>query len=341
LGNRFYFDAKRTGFEMTEAIAAPKTLQEWQVVRQQIRAKLWTLLGYMPPIFTPQPTVVSRELRDGYVLEKIQFENGAGADVPGWVLIPDGAHRAPAILYNHAHGGDYTIGKKEIFEDRYDLHNQIGIEFVKRGYVVLAIDAYLFDERLGKGPGGPNEVDREAELTLAKKFLWEGGTLWGMMVRDDLLALNYLLTRPEVDPARIGTTGMSLGGSRTTWITALDDRIKVAIPVAQMNRYQEFAASGKYMHHGMYYYVPGALRSGVNMEHIAALAAPRAHLIMVGDSDALSPIEGVLIIDAFSRGIYDLYGKPDHFNTIIETGLAHQYTPSMFAATLDWFGRHL
>src|SRR5215207_224985 len=137
---------------------APTTLQEWQVNREQIRAKLWHMLGEMPPIFTPQPTLVSSEQRDGYRLEKIIFDNGAGAEVPGWVLIPDGAKNAPAILYNHAHGGDYTIGKKEIFEDRYDLNNQIGVELVRRGYVVLAIDAYLFDERQGKGPGGPDEI---------------------------------------------------------------------------------------------------------------------------------------------------------------------------------------
>ena len=326
---------------MTDASAAPKTLQEWQVVRGQIRAKLWSMLGYMPPIFTPQPTVVSREQRDGYVLEKIQYENGAGADVPGFVLIPDGAVHAPAILYNHAHGGDYTIGKKEIFEDRYDLHNQIGVELVRQGYVVLAIDAYMFDERQGKGPGGPEEVGKEAELTLAKKFLWEGSTLMGMLVRDDLLALNYLLARPEIDPERVGTTGMSLGGTRTTWIAALDERIKVAIPVAQMNRYEEFAASGKYAEHAIYYYVPGILRSGVSMEHIAALTAPRPQLILIGDSDSLSPIDGVHIIDDFNQQIYGLYGASDQFKTIIEAGIAHQYTPTMFAATLDWFRRYL
>jgi dienelactone hydrolase len=326
---------------MIEAIAAPKTLQEWQVIRGQIRAKLWAMLGYMPPIFTPQPTIISREQRDGYVLEKIQYENGAGADVPGWVLIPDGAVHAPAILYNHAHGGDYTIGKKEIFEDRYDLHNQIGVELVRQGYVVMAIDAYLFDERQGKGPGGPDELGKEAELTLAKKFLWEGGCLMGMLVRDDLLALNYLLTRPEINPARVGTMGMSLGGTRTTWLAALDDRVKVAIPVAQMNRYQEFAASGKYAEHAMYYYVPGILRSGISMEHLVGLVAPRPQLVLIGDSDSLSPIAGVHIIDEFNQQIYALYGVPDQFKTVIEAGIAHAYTPSMFAATLDWFRKYL
>lgn len=321
--------------------ALPQDRQTWEVQRQVARATLWRLLGEMPPFFTPQPTIVSTEQRDGYRLEKIVFDNGVGVEVPGYVLIPDGANHAPAILYNHAHGGDYTIGKEEIFQDRYNLDKQLGVELVRRGYVVLAIDAYLFCERQGKGPGGPDELGKEAEITLAKKFLWEGSTLWGMMLRDDLLALNYLLTRPEVDPARVGTTGMSLGGSRTTWLAALDERIKVAVPVAQMNRYQEFAASGKYAHHAIYYYVPGALRSGVNMEHIAGLTAPRPQLILVGDSDELSPIEGIHIIVDFVQQIYALYGASDRFETMIVPGLAHAYTPEMFAAMLNWFQRYL
>jgi dienelactone hydrolase len=326
---------------MTEFFAPPEDRQTWDVQRQVARAILWRLLGEMPPFFTPQPTLISSEQRDGYRLEKIVFDNGAGAEVPGYVLIPDGAEHAPAILYNHAHGGDYTIGKEEIFSDRYDLHKQLGVELVRQGYVMLAIDAYLFNERQGKGPGGPEELGKEAEITLAKKFLWEGGTLWGMMLRDDLLALNYLLSRPEVDPERVGTTGMSLGGSRTTWLAALDERIKVAIPVAQMNRYQEFAASGRYVVHGIYYYVPGALRSGVNMEHIAALTAPRPQLILIGDSDDLSPIEGIRIIDDFNRKIYGLYDAKAQFETFIAAGLAHEYTAEMFDKMIAWFKRFL
>jgi dienelactone hydrolase len=326
---------------MTEFFAPPADRQTWDVQRQVARATLWRLLGEMPPFFTPQPTLLRNEQRDGYRLEKIVFDNGAGAEVPGYVLIPDGAANAPAILYNHAHGGDYTIGKEEIFGDRYNLHKQLGVELVRQGYVVLAIDAYLFNERQGKGPGGPEELGKEAEITLAKKFLWEGGTLWGMMLRDDLLALNYLLSRPEVDPERVGTTGMSLGGSRTTWLAALDERIKVAIPVAQMNRYQEFAASGRYVVHGIYYYVPGALRSGVNMEHIAALTAPRAQLILIGDSDELSPIEGIHIIDDFNRKIYGLYDANAQFETFIAPGLAHEYTTEMFDKMIAWLRQWL
>jgi dienelactone hydrolase len=322
--------------------STPATLNEWLDFRQEARATLWRLLGDMPPLFTPAPTVTATEARDGYTLHKFEFDNGLGDMVYGYLLIPDDAHHPfPAILYCHAHGGNYDIGKDELFQNRFNLGIQPGVELVRQGYVVLAIDAYTFCERQGKGPGGADEIGKEAELTLAKKFLWEGRTLWGMMLRDDLLALNYLTSLPEVDLARIGATGMSLGGSRTTWLAALDERIKVAIPVAQMNRYQEFAASGEYVRHGMYYYVPGALCSGVNMEHIAALTAPRPQLILIGDSDPLSPIVGVHIIDSFVQGIYGLYGAGEQFQTVIEPGIAHQYTPDMWSRMLVWFGQYL
>ena len=79
---------------------------------------------------------------------------------------------------------------------------------------MLAIDAYCFGERNGKGPGGPEEKGGNGEMSASKFNLWVGRTLWGMIVRDDLMALDYLLSRPEVDPARIGVTGITAWAQR-------------------------------------------------------------------------------------------------------------------------------
>src|SRR5512134_3394593 len=213
--------------------AAAQTREAWEVARQQARAILWRLLGELPPMFTPQPTVVETQHADGYTRRKITFDNGAGAMVYGYLLVPDGDNTPkPAILYNHAHGGKYHIGKDELLQDTL-IGTPPGAAFVREGYVVLAVDAYAFGERQDQGPGGDRESGQTVELSLFKKFVWHGSTLWGMMLRDDLLALNYLLSLPQVDPARVGTTGMSLGGSRATWLAALDDRLKVVIPIAQ------------------------------------------------------------------------------------------------------------
>ncbi|MCB9450423.1 MAG: dienelactone hydrolase family protein [Anaerolineaceae bacterium] len=310
------------------AVKPPDTLAGWQAYRQDVRKSLWQLLGDVPPPFSPHVQTLGITPHDGYSLHQISFENGLGATVPGLLLIPDHlAGRAPAVLYQHFHGGKYPIGKDQLFLAKDATPD--GIALVNQGYVVLVIDAYAFGERQSQGPAGTAESGAATELSLFKHFLWEGKTLWGMMLHDDLLALAYLRERPEVDPARIGTTGMSMGGSRATWLAALDDTVKVVIPIGQMTRYEDFAASGQYHLHSIYYYLPGMLRSGLDMEHLVSLAAPRPQRILIGDQDPLSPIAGVRKIEAYARHIYGLYGLPENFQLTVYDGIGHRYTPAM------------
>ncbi len=311
----------------------PAHLAEWEAAKPELRALLWRLLGEMPPPFTPQAAITSREPRDGYTLEKLEYDNGAGATVYGCLLLPDGLTApAPAVLYHHLHGGRYALGKDELFGGAHELAP--GPALARAGYIVLAADAYGFNQRETQGPAGERERGAATESALFKHFVWRGMTLWGMMLRDDLLALNYLAARPEVDVTRIAATGMSLGGTRTTWLAALDERLKVAIPVAQMTRYTEFGATGDYNRHGIYYYVPGFLKAGLEMEHLTSLAAPRTQMILIGDSDPLSPIDGVQKIIDYTRQVYRLYDAEAQFIPQIYAGLGHQFTPEMFAALL-------
>lgn len=319
----------------------PLTLGDWQTAREEIRVQLWRLLGDLPPLFTPQVTVLDRSTQHGCIVEKIVFDNGVGAQVYGYLLLPPELKTpAPAVLYLHAHGGKYGIGKDEIFQERTP-GTMPGTALVEAGYVVLAIDAYCFGERQTQWPAGDAESGAATEQALFKHFLWQGSTLWGMMVRDDLLALNVLAARPEVDPARIGVTGMSLGGSRTTWLAALDQRPQAVIPVCQMTRYRDFADSGRYNLHSIYYYVPGMLKSGLDMEHLVALAAPRTQAILIGDSDPLSPLSGIKTVQEYTQAVYRLYNAQPRFTSLIEPGIAHQYTPTMFAKMLETFNAAL
>jgi hypothetical protein len=320
---------------------APASFSEWQAQTPGLRAALWELLGNLPPLFTPRPDVLWTSQRANYSIEKIAFDNRAGAMVYGYVLIPDNlSGPAPAVLYNHFHGARYPLGKDEILLDR-GTHEAPGVALVNAGFVVLAIDAYGFGEREHQGPMGEAESGAATELSLFKHFLWEGRTLWGMIVRDDLLALNYLLARAEVDPARVGTTGMSMGGSRSTWLGALDERIRVVVPIAQMTRYREFATAGNLGLHGIYYYLPGMLASGIDMEILVSLTAPRRQHILIGDQDRLSPIEGVRIIDDYARHIYALYDAPMQFHTTIFPDIGHEYTSEMFRTMLSEFHQYL
>lgn len=323
------------------SIRVPQSLDDWEAQRFEARSALWNLLGDVPSLFTPQPAVTSIERRDGYTLECFEFDNGAGATVYGYLLIPAEIRgAAPAILYQHTHGHRYERGKDELFRDA-PMGTAPGQALVEAGYVVAAVDAYAFGQRQYHGPTRDLKSGDETELTLFKKFLWEGKSLWGMILRDDLLTLNYLLTRPEVDPARVGTTGMSMGGSRATWLAALDNRIAAVIPVAQMTRYRDFAKRGDYNLHSVYYYLSGVLKSGLDMEVITSLTAPRPQRILIGDRDPLSPIEGVYTIDTFARRVYELYGAVDRFQMIVYEGVGHAYTPEMFRAVLDGFGAYL
>jgi dipeptidyl aminopeptidase/acylaminoacyl peptidase len=317
----------------------PKTSKEWAQQRKQIRAQLWELLGDLPPRpKVPKAQTLVREERDGYVLEKFQLDNGAGATVPGYLLLPrHSPSRVPAILYCHWHGEQYDIGKEEIFRTNA-TPVAAGPALAQRGYVVLAIDAYCFGERNGQGPGGPEEKGGAGELTASKFNLWIGRSLWGMIVRDDLMAIDYLCARPEVDPARIGVTGISMGATRTWWIMALDERPRVGVAVACLTRYQDLILNEGLKYHGIYYYVPGVLRH-FDTEAIVALAAPRPLLFMTGDQDFGSPLDGIRIIEQRARPAWELSGQGTDFQSLIYPGIGHVYLPEMWEKTLAWLER--
>lgn len=321
----------------------PKSAAEWDKRKVETRKTLRRLLGDWPPMFVPKPVVDRKEQREGYTLEHYRFENGAGHTVYGYLMIPDGLKgRAPAILYNHYHGGAYKNGKEEVIHRAFKgLDFVTGEALVRRGYVVNAIDSYAFGERRFQGPAGEREQGSATEMSLFKMFLWQGRTLWGMMVRDDLLALNYLLSRPEVDPKRVATMGMSMGSTRSWWAAAMDDRIKATISVACLTRYQNILEHGKVSEHSIYYFVPGMLKERIDSETVVSLIAPRPHLTLTGDQDPGSPVDGVRIINEFAAKVYGVYGKPDAFRSVVYPGVGHTYNPDMWKETLEWLDKWL
>jgi dienelactone hydrolase len=327
--------------ELAPAFQAPGLKKTWEKQRQQIRAQVWQLLGKLPPRpKVPAVEVLSREEREDCVVERFQFDNGAGATVPGYVILPKGASgKSPAILYCHWHGGEYEIGKEELFQARH-MPEAPGPALAKRGYVVLGIDAYCFGERNGRGPGGPAEKGREGEWSASKFNLWVGRTLWGMMLRDDLMALDYLVSRPEVDPQRVGVMGMSLGATRAWWLMALDERLKTGVPICCLTRYQNLIEEGQLKAHGIYYFVPNLLNH-FDTEAIVALIAPRPVLFLDGDRDGTSPESGIHAIEEAVRPVYRLYKQGGQFESVVYTGQGHVYTPEMWQRTLLWFEERL
>ncbi len=314
---------------------------DWEIQRALVRTQLRELLGNLPP--RPQPLVVEtlqRDDRGDYWLEKFRFDNGAGATVPGYFLLPKKAEgKVPAILYCHWHGGHYDVGKEELFGTNA-TPVAAGPELAKLGYAVLAIDAYCFGERNGQGPGGSTEKGGAGEMTASKFNLWLGRTLWGMMVRDDLIVLDYLCSRSEVDTNRIGVTGISMGATRTWWAMGLDERLKVGVAICCLTRYQNLIEHESLKSHGIYYFVPGMLRH-FDTEAVVALSAPRALLFLSGETDAGSPPDGIRCIEEKVLPAYDLYGARSKFQSIIFPAVGHQYTPEMWQRMVKWMDSEL
>jgi dienelactone hydrolase len=161
-----------------------------------------------------------------------------------------------------------------------------------------------------------------------------------MILRDDLMALDYLVSRPEVDVRRIGVTGMSMGATRSWWLMALDERIRTAVAVACLTRYQDLIRHEALKAHGIYYFVPNLL-TRFDTEAIVALLAPRPALFMNGDHDGGSPAEGIHAIEAAVRPVYRLYRKDNDYQSLIYPGQGHVYTPEMWARALAWLDAKL
>jgi dipeptidyl aminopeptidase/acylaminoacyl peptidase len=321
---------------------APTSLREWTRKRTALRSNLWKLLGDLPPRpRTANVVTVSREEREGYIVEKFTFDNGAGATVPGYLFLPRNSvkSKVPGIVYCHWHGGEYDIGKEELFKTDHTPEAP-GPTLARRGYAVVGIDAYCFGERNGQGPGGPEDKGSSGEMTASKFQLWVGRSLWGMIVRDDQIALDYLLSRPEVDPERIGATGISMGSTRSWWLMALDERVRAGVGVACLTRYRDLAEEHGLKYHGIYYYVPGLLRS-CDTEAIVALIAPRPILFLTGDQDLGSPVQGIRTIEKKVRPVYDLYRSSASFRSVIYPNVGHSYTPEMWREMLAWMETHL
>jgi len=325
--------------EIAPAFVVPASREAWEAKRQEVRTQLWELLGKLPPRpKTPKVEALSREDRGDYVVEKFQFDNGAGAVVPGYLVLPKGiTFKAPAILYCHWHGGEYEIGKEELFQARHTPEPP-GPALARRGIVVLAIDAYCFGERNGRGPGGPDEKGQAGEMTASKFNLWVGRTLWGMMLRDDLMGLDYLVSRPEVE--RIGVMGMSMGATRSWWLMALDERIKTGVAIACLTRYRNLMGHEMLKAHGIYYFVPNML-GHFDSEAVVALIAPRPALFLNGGADGGSPEDGIHAIETTVRSAYRLYGREEGFESVVYPGQGHVYTPEMWKKTMEWLMERL
>ncbi len=281
------------------------------------RGELYALLGDLPERRRP---IVGRKRqeqeRDGYVLETWELDLNGIEPVPAYLARPRASTgRMPAVVFNHSHGGGYKIGKQEFIEGRSYLQP---VPYAKvltdLGYVALCIDHWVFGER-----------SHTTEPDMFKAMLWQGQVLWGMMVYDSLRALDWLVERPSVDAARIGTVGISMGSTMAWWLAALDERVKVTVDICCLTDFHTLLVKKGLSGHGVYYYVPGLLKRFTTAQ-INALIAPRAHLGLAGLQDKLTPVEGLDIIDRELTRVYAEQGHPERWK-LLRYDVGHMETP--------------
>jgi hypothetical protein len=308
------------------------TREQFSAHQARRRQELWGLLGDLPARRPPGARRLSAEQGPGYTLERLELDLNGLEAVPALLLVPDKRREpAPGLLYIHAHGDNYDLGKEELLVGR-DVLKAYAPVCAEKGLVTLAIDSWCFSGRKHK-PGARGEHD-------AFKFmLWQGQVLWGMMLFDEFQAVTYLVSRPEVDPRRIGVFGLSMGSTKAWWLAALDPRVTLCANLCCLTDYEELIKIDNLAGHGVYYYVPGLLKH-FQAHEICELIVPRAHLSLNGRRDPLTPPAGVERIREHLLPLYRQYGRESDCRIELED-CAHEETPTMRAAVLEWFDRHL
>jgi len=300
------------------------------------RRQLMRLLGTVPdgpPPLAPEP--VERVDLGDVIREKVTYAVEPGERVPAFLFLPKtGAGPRPAVLCHHQHGGEFEVGKDGPAGLGSTPDQHYAIELARRGYVTLAPDALCFNER--RDPAGKLE-GAEYERYQALHRLTEGKTLQGKFVWDARRAIDYLVSRPEVDRSRIGMIGHSLGGQETLFTTAADLRIKAAVSscgfasLAVLKRDRIL--------HNFALFVPGLAEAG-DYGAVLALVAPRPFLVAARTADPIFPRDGIEATVAAARQAYAAQGAADRLGTFYEDG-AHQFSPAMREAAYSWLDRWL
>jgi dienelactone hydrolase len=292
---------------------------------QRRREDLWRLLG-------PRPwraggiggqCLERRTLEGGALLERWCLQLNGEQDVPALLLRP-AAGIAPrgVVLYCHAHGHRFEVGKDELLAGRPSLQSPpYGPVLAARGFAALAIDHWGFGER-----------QVPSERALVKRLLWQGSTLWGWRVHDTLAALDWLRTQPGLATLPVVTLGLSMGATMALWSAALEPSIAGCIDLCASAEYEALLASGGFDLHGEYFFVPGLLRE-FTLAEIAALIAPRPHLCFAGRTDPLTPPAGLDALDKALQAAYRRLGAPAAWRQEVSDG-GHAETAAMRAAVL-------
>ena len=325
-----YFAAETAKLEGS-VINDIKTKEDWLGRKDELRRQLHEMLGLDPmPERTPLNPVVTGTLdHPEFTVEKLHFQSRPRLYVTANLYIPKGLKKpAPAVLYVCGHGNERTKDNVSLgSKTKYQHH---GAWLARQGYVCLILDTLQLAEIEGLHHG-----------TYHKDMFWwysRGYTPAGVEAWNGIRALDYLQSRKEVDPERLGVTGRSGGGASSWWIAALDERVKAAVPVAGITDLRNHVVDGVIEGHCDCMFQVNTY--GWDYGTVAALIAPRPLLLSNTDDDRIFPLDGVERVHWQTRKIYSLLGAAKDLGLQISWG-GHMDTQELQVAALRWFNLHL
>ena len=303
---------------------APASLRDWEVRKKALRASMFAAMGDMPDKDCPlNPRIVNKLDREGYRIETLLFQSRPEVWVTATAYVPTGVTgKVPAVLAVHGHWRGAR--RDPVVQSRC-------LGLVKLGFFVLVVDAFGAGERHPTVPiGGYHGA-------LVGSTLWPAGlTLLGVQVHENRRAVDYLLTRPEVDGTKLGITGASGGGNQSMYAGALDDRFAAVVPVCSVGTYQAYLRAACCVCEVL----PGALRFTEEGD-VLGLVAPRALMVVSATEDAFQFSVGEANKSvARAKAIFALHGKPANVSHAVFES-PHDYSKAMRETMYGWMTLHL
>jgi pimeloyl-ACP methyl ester carboxylesterase len=310
------------------------TEKELLAVQQDLRTKVLQMIGGLPTEKTDlHPRITGKVEMDGFTIDKLIFESLPGVYVSALVYLPnDHSKRSPAVLVPAGHAPNGKIYYQELCQ-----------RLAKRGYVVLAWDpvgqgerSQFWDAKAGKTRY--NLICAEHAVMGNLAYL-AGTNLARWEIWDGIRAVDYLLTRPEVDGERISIVGTSGGGTQAAQIAALDKRIKVVVPscyvtALPMRIYNRiFADPDSDPEQDLF----GMISNGVDHSGLLLLMYPRPVLVAAAVLDFF-PIEGTHKTFRETQAMYERFHHGDRI-ALVESYNGHQFSPDNQEAALEFLDR--
>jgi len=316
-----------------EGIAELSTEAEWKSYQQKIKKKLMEIVGPFPEKTALKPQIKGVLHKDGYRLEKLIYESQPKFFVTAGLFIPENlTKKTPAIIYCSGHSEDAF---------RSMAYQRVILNLVKKGFIVFAFDpvsqgerGQYFDPDFGVSKIGGSTA--EHSYSGAQCFL-TGSSQARYMIWDGIRAVDYLLSRKEVDPAHIGITGRSGGGTQSSYIAAFDERILAAAPECYITSFQRLLESiGPQDAEQNFYH---EIASAIDHADLLEVRAPKPAMQITTTRDFFS-IQGARETAAEIERAYQALGKKENFQ-IIEDDESHASTKANRERLYAFFQKYL